>query len=105
MKYSEKDIEQEINDKKLNAPRLSPERIDEVIVEEDYHKLYVSDNRPMIVCVLTLKNGFLVTGINHGPVDPRNWDEELAKKLAYDQARAKVWPLEGYLLADTIYKS
>ena len=33
---NEKEIEQEIQDKGLNAPRLTPEYIDSVIVSENY---------------------------------------------------------------------
>ena len=56
---SEKNIEQEINEKGLNAPRLTPELIDAAIVNESYH---VFNDSCMTVCCLTLKNGFSVVG-------------------------------------------
>lgn len=87
-------VEAEVIAKGLNrAPRLRPDQIDAVITGEDYH---VFSGR-LTVCCLTLKNGFLVTG-ESSCVSPENFDAELGRKLARDQARDKIWMLEGYLL-------
>ena len=54
---NEKQIEQEIQAKGLNAPRLTPDHIDNTIVGETYTNL--PDGRT-VVCQLTLRNGFTV---------------------------------------------
>lgn len=51
-------IEQAIQDKQLTAPRVTPDRIESLIVDEDYH---VFPGTTLTVCVLTLENGFTVT--------------------------------------------
>lgn len=57
--HDEAEIEKEIQSKGLNAPRLTPDKIDAVIVGEDY---YVFPGTTMTICALKLKNGFIVTG-------------------------------------------
>ena len=91
---NEAEIEKEINDKGLNAPRLNPAHIDGVIVSEQYH---VFPNTTMTVCALTLKNGFIVVG-ESAAASPENFDAEIGRKIARDNARNKIWALEGYLL-------
>ena len=94
----EKDIESEIQSKGLNAPRLSPELIDSVIVSEDY---YVFPETVLTVCCLKLKNGFTVTG-ESAPVSTENFDAEIGRKIARSHARDKIWQLEGYALAERL---
>lgn len=90
----EAEIEKEINDKGLNAPRLNPSHIDSVIVSEQYH---VFPNTTMTVCALTLKNGFITIG-ESAAASPENFDAEIGRKVARENARNKIWALEGYLL-------
>ena len=90
----EQAIEKEIQDKGLNAPRLSPAHIDATIVGEAYH---VFPGTTLTICALTLKNGFQVVG-ESAAASPANFDAELGKKIARDNARNKIWALEGYLL-------
>lgn len=91
---NENEIEKEIQDKGLNAPRLTPQLIDEAIVGEDY---YVFPNTTFTVCLLTLKNGFNVSG-ESAAASPENFNEEIGRKIARENARNKIWALEGYLL-------
>jgi hypothetical protein len=92
--HDEQAIEQEINDKGLNAPRLKPEDIDAVIVDEQYHTFV---GTTLTVCVLILKNGYTVTG-ESASVSKENFDEEIGRKIARENARNKIWMLEGYRL-------
>lgn len=87
-------IEAEIQAKGLNAPRLNPAMIDETIVGEDYH---VFPGTTLTVCALKLRNGFMVTG-ESAAASPENFDQELGRKIARDNARNKIWAFEGYLL-------
>lgn len=118
MSSTEQQIEQEIQDKGLNAPRLTPRHIDAVIVEEHYFTAEDgATNAPpdmcnrgefphlaqITFCVLILKNGYKITGVNHSSVSPENHDPEMGRKLAYEDARNKIWELEGYLLKEKLY--
>lgn len=98
MSQDEQRIETEIQSKGLNAPRLSPEKIDDVIVGEDY---YVFPGTTLTVCCLKLRNGFTVTG-ESAAVSMENFDAELGRKIARSHAREKIWVLEGYLLRDRL---
>lgn len=91
---SEQAIEQEIQAKGLNAPRLTPAAIDAAIAKEQYH---VFDGSCLTVCCLTLQNGFTVVG-ESACASPANFNAELGQKIAREKARDKIWALEGYLL-------
>jgi hypothetical protein len=96
---TELEIEREIQNKGLNAPRLTPSDIDNAIVGEDY---YVFPNTTFTVCLLTLKNGFNVSG-ESATASLENFDAELGRKIARDNARTKIWELEGYLLKQKLW--
>ena len=95
----EHQIEKEIQDKGLNAPRLRPEDIDAVIVGESYTVL---PSGKAMVCELILRNGFSVRG-ESACVSKANFNEEIGRKISFDDARNKVWMLEGYLLQDRLH--
>lgn len=95
---SEQEIENEIQQKGLNAPRLSPDMIDATIVSEMYH---IFPGTTMTICALTLRNGFIVTG-ESAAASPSNFDAAIGRKIARENARNKIWALEGYLLRDKL---
>lgn len=98
MSKDEAAIEAEIQKKGLNAPRLNPAHIDGTIKEEAFH---VFPGTTLTVCALTLKNGFIVTG-ESAAASPENFDEEIGRRIARDNARNKIWALEGYLLREKL---
>ena len=93
-KHDEAAIEAEIQAKGKTAPRLTPAHIDAQILAEQFH---VFPGTTLTVCALTLKNGFHVVG-ESAAASPENFDEEIGRKIARDNARSKIWALEGYLL-------
>ena len=99
MARDEQAIEKEIQSKGLNAPRLNPSMIDAVIVGEDYH---VFPGTTMTVCALKLRNGFIVIG-ESAAASIENFDKAIGQKIARDNARNKIWALEGYLLRNQLY--
>ena len=101
MSKDEQAIEAEIQSKGLNAPRLTPELIDDAVVAEAYH---VFPGTTLTVCALTLRNGFQVSG-ESAAADARNFDEEIGRKIARTNARNKIWALEGYLLKQKLYEA
>jgi hypothetical protein len=98
MSKDEKQIEAEIQAKGLNAPRLNPDMIDATIVSEQYH---VFAGTTLTVCALTLRNGYIVTG-ESAAASPENFDQAIGRKIARDNARNKIWALEGYLLRERL---
>lgn len=54
-------------------------------------------------CILTLENGFTVTG-ESACVDPKNFSSEIGNQIAYENAFNKIWKLEGYLLKEKLYR-
>lgn len=96
----EQSIETEIQAKGLNAPRLCPADIDKAIVGETFTVL---PSGKVMVCELTLRNGFTVRG-EAATVSKENFNTEIGKKISRENARKKVWELEGYLLQQRIYE-
>ena len=98
---NENEIEKEIQDKDLNAPRLTPQLIDKVIANKQFH---VFEGSCLTVCCLTLVNGFTVSG-ESACASPSNFDKELGEKIAFKNARDKIWQLEGYLLKQELHQA
>lgn len=48
-------------------------------------------------CVLVLRNGFTVTG-ESACASPKNFKPEIGRRIARENAVAKIWPLMGYEL-------
>lgn len=105
-------IEKEIQDKGLTAPRVTPADLEANIASEHYFtaadgvsgaangKVGFDSRHAMSLltfCVLVLRNGFTVTG-ESACASPDNFDAELGRKIARQNAINKVWPLMGYEL-------
>ncbi|CTS49784.1 Gp49 family protein [Escherichia coli] len=110
---SDQQIEKEIVEKGKTAPRVTPQYIESIILEEHFFTAYdgiraanmgVGDSWTahkstdlLTFCVLVLKNGFTVTG-ESACASPENFDAEIGRKIARQNAVNKIWMLEGYLL-------
>jgi hypothetical protein len=97
---NEQELEQEIQEKGLNAPRITPEKIDAKIVGVAF---FLFPESQTTVCNLTLENGFTVVG-ESACASPENFDAALGQKIAHDNARDKIRVLEVYLLKQKLYK-
>jgi hypothetical protein len=73
---------------------LTLDDIHQTIAKADYH---IFEGTTLTVCCLTLKDGFTVTG-ESACVDPANFDAAVGRSIAHQNAVAKIWQLEGYLL-------
>lgn len=105
-------IEQEIQAKGLTAPRITPADIEANIESEHYFTAqdgirgamtdgkspYLSVHDLITICVMTLRNGHRIVGVNEGPVSAANFDAELGRELARQNAIGQIWPLMGYEL-------
>jgi hypothetical protein len=97
--HDEQEVEKMIQDKGKTAPRLTPEQIDATIKREMYHTF---PSTTLTVCVLVLQNNYTVTG-ESAAVSFDNYDEEIGKRIARENARQKIWALEGYLLRQKLW--
>jgi hypothetical protein len=98
---NDESIEEEIRRKGLTGPRITPEGIESVIVGVDFH---VFPGTMLTVCCLTLRNGFTVVG-ESACASPANFDAEIGRKIARENAKQKIWALEGYLLKEKLRHS
>ncbi len=114
------DIEQEIKSKGLTAPRVTPADIEAAIIREHFFTaaqgvygaagdhadvVEFSDHDPeslLTFCVLVMRNGFTVTG-ESACASPENFNAEIGRKIARQNAVAKVWPLMGYELRSKLH--
>jgi hypothetical protein len=55
------------------------------------------------ICQITLENGYTVNG-HSACVDAKEYNQHLGEKYAYEDALNKIWALEGYLLAEKLFK-
>ena len=94
------ELEKEIIEKGLTAPRVTTESINSKIKGTQY---YVFPGTTVTVALIELENGSSVIG-ESACVSPENFDEEIGRKFAYQNAFNKIWPLEGYLLKDKLSK-
>ena len=84
------------------APRVTEESIKAKIEYVEYQSVGPEGGQLTgTLCIITMKNGWLSTGFS-APADPRNYDFEVGKRYAYDNAFKPLWQLEGYLLRDTL---
>ena len=105
-------IEQEIHRRGLSAPRITPADIADNIASEHYFiggeavGVLGASHHPSLdcltFCVLVLRNGFTVTG-ESACASPENFDREIGRKIAFENARAKIWAFEGYLLRERLH--
>ena len=125
-------IEQEIQAKGKNAPRITPADIEANIASEHYFTatdgvigaaamvkakangglcddltIDVGNKFPLNLltfCALVLRNGFTVTG-ESACASPENFDAEIGRKIARENAVQKIWPLMGYALKQELHLS
>ena len=84
----------------VTMQKLTLDYIKSLIVNVEYQRF----GDTLTVCVLTLRNGFTVTG-KSACIHTENFDESIGKIVAYDDAVDKIWELEGYLAVQRNYEA
>ena len=123
-------IETEIQAKGKTAPRVTPADVEANIASEHYFtgaegaasKYLLSQEGVaddpgeapsefsfnslslLTFCVLVLRNGFTVTG-ESACASPENFDAEIGRNVARQNAVQKIWPLMGYELRSKLAKA
>ncbi len=75
--------------------KITLEHVEDQIASTEYIRPQLSPE--LTICILRLANGFSVVGTS-ACADPKNYDEDLGKNIAYANAKQKIWELEGYVL-------
>lgn len=120
-------IERKIQAKGKTAPRVTPADIEAEITHEFYftppraleaddaREIFHLDNgmgpgesplpqalNLLTFCVLVLRNGFTVIG-KSACASPENFDAEIGRDIARENALREIWPLLGFRLRDQLH--
>jgi hypothetical protein len=99
---------------KSTAPRVTAEDLENAIASEhyasgDYAVGMLDITNPahgplglLTICILVLRNGFTVTGTS-ACASADNFDAEIGKRIARQDAMRQLWPLLGYQLRDRLH--
>lgn len=111
-----------VGDVVQSAPRVTIEQIEAEIASEHYFTAkqgligsmddaYEAVGTALdtldrtMFCVLYLKNGMRVDGVNHGSVSAANqYPREKCEQLAREAAIEKLWPMFGFELAQKLHR-
>ncbi len=80
------------DDSELPNP-ITPEFLESQIVSVTYTQL----GKTLTHCQIEVKNGFVFTG-ESACADPENFDEVIGQKIAFENAKSKMWMPYGFLL-------
>jgi len=74
-----------------------------VSLEDPITHVYAEGFQRLSICILMMKNGFIVIG-KSAPASAANYDAELGRKFAYEDAIRQLWPLMGFALRDRLQR-
>lgn len=80
------------------APRVTEESIKDRIVNVQY----ILTPALLTIAIITMINGFMVHGVS-AAASPENFDEDVGRRYAFDNAFKQLWQLEGYLLREKLF--
>jgi len=60
---------------------------------------YINPKPTLTICILTMQNGLYMTG-ESATLDPARFDAEIGKRIAYQNAFAKLWQPYGFARAE-----
>ena len=102
-----------MNDTQLDLPILTLQDAQDVVKGKPYPKVTQASiegkiervdyilHHYLTICIIEMKSGFMVSG-QSAPASEKNFDAEVGKRYAYDNAFKQLWPLEGYLLREQL---
>lgn len=102
---NDQDIEQEIQEKGLTAPRISLAALKANIAHTEIVKHVSPSGQVLRWAVLTTVNGFAVTGRPSASASSENDNAEIGEKIAIENATQELWPLMGYELKQRLSQS
>ncbi len=108
-------LEREIQAKANKAPRVTPDALKAEIISAWYINgasgVVPDEFQPPVpaesplnlltICVLVLRNGFTVHGVS-ACASPENFNAEIGRRIARENAEREIWPLLGFRLRDQL---
>lgn len=106
----------------MSAPRVTPADLQENIASAHYfiasdaiqqpstvHEpaqegWHLGSTQLLTICVIQLRNGFTVSG-ESACASAENFDDEMGRRIARQNAEQKIWPLMGYELKQRLHDS
>lgn len=82
------------------APRVTLDSMEAKVASESYTVI----DGILTLCTIKMQNGFYVTG-ESAPASPENFNADLGKKFARENAIRQLWKLEGYALREQLAKA
>lgn len=93
-----------VTDEQSAAVQKTPNRVTLEKLEENIEStefINPASAPQFTIAIVKLKNGYVVTG-ESAPADPANFNADLGKQFALENAKRKIWPLMGYALCEKL---
>lgn len=87
------------------APRVTLEMLNKKLRHAEIVKHVTHTGQILRWAVLTMENGFAVTGRPSAAVCPENDNVAIGEEIAIDNAMNEAWTMEGYLLAERLERT
>ena len=94
---TDQEIEKDIQAKGLTAARITPDMIKALMARVTYF-VQVPDDTTSTFAHAYLDGKFFLTSGHSACVCPENFNAEIGRKIARENAVNKIWPLMGYEL-------
>lgn len=107
----------QITDDAAAAVQKTPNRVslqsieDKIAAEYSFTADAAVGNAPIVeslkvltICIIVMNNGFTVIG-KSAPADADNFNADLGRKFAREDAVRQIWPLEGYALREKLVQA
>ena len=85
--------------------KVTKDLIDSKIKSVEYVKHITTSGKIFRWCIITLENGFSVSGNPSACVVIANDNQEIGEQIAYQNSYEKLWELEGYLLQQQLFQN
>lgn len=99
---SDQQLEEKIVEAKATAPRVTLEEFEANIVDTEIVRHVTKTGSILRWAVLTVKNGFSITGKPSASVSAENDRPAIGEEIAIENARNELWALMGYALAEKL---
>lgn len=97
---TEQELETKLVEAGLTAPRVTPAMVDAMIERTEYVML-PGDNH--IICKLYLFGGRYFVSGDSSTVSKENFDQKIGEEVSLRNARNKLWPIAGAILAYDLF--
>jgi len=96
----------EVTDRESQAVQKTPNRVSLDYIKsriKNVEYIHPESLPTMTIAIVHYENGFVFVG-KAAPADPENFNPDLGRKFAYEDAIREVWPAEGFALRERLHK-